>query len=191
MLTARAEYRLRLRANNAGSRLTPLALTAGCVGAERREWFARRENTRAQIDAALEAEVSANDLAQTGLAVRADGARRTLGDWLRFPEVSLSGLAPWLGQRAIDPLLAEEIEEDAAYAPYLARQESELRDLRANQSVVLGDRFAFTDVPGLSREMVERLSAARPETLAAASRVAGITPAALASLLVHARRQAA
>jgi tRNA uridine 5-carboxymethylaminomethyl modification enzyme len=191
MLTARAEYRLRLRANNAGSRLTPLALEAGCVGIERRTWFARREAERARIAAALEAEVSANALAQAGLSVRADGARRTLGEWLRFPEVSLAALSPWLGGHEIDAQLIEEIEEDAGYAPYLARQEAELRDLRASESVALGDHFPFADVPGLSREMVERLSAARPETLAAAGRVAGITPAALATLLVHARRHAA
>ena len=191
MLTARAEYRLRLRANNAASRLTPLAIAVGCVGAERRDWFVRRQAERAAIDGALEADVSANDLAQAGLTVRADGVRRKLSEWLRFPEVSLAGLAPWLEGRAIDPLLAEEIEEDAGYAPYLARQESELRDLRASDGVVLGDQFPFADVPGLSREMVERLSSARPETLAAAGRVAGVTPAALASLLVHARRHAA
>lgn len=191
MLTARAEYRLRLRANNAASRLTPLAIAVGCVGAERRDWFVRRQAERAAIDGALEADVSANDLAQAGLTVRADGVRRTLSEWLRFPEVSLAGLAPWLEGRVIDPLLAEEIEEDAGYAPYLARQESELRDLRASDGVVLGDQFPFADVPGLSREMVERLSSARPETLAAAGRVAGVTPAALASLLVHARRHAA
>ena len=191
MLTARAEYRLRLRANNAATRLTPLALAVGCVGAERRDWFARRQDDRAQIDAALACDVSANDLAQAGLAVRADGTRQKLCEWLRFPEVSLAGLRPWLGALAIDPLLAEEIEEDAGYAPYLLRQEAELRDLRASESVALGDQFPFAAVPGLSREMVERLSAARPETLAAAGRVAGITPAALASLLVHARRHAA
>ena len=168
-----------------------MAIAVGCVGAERRDWFVRRQAERAAIDGALEADVSANDLAQAGLTVRADGVRRKLSEWLRFPEVSLAGLAPWLEGRAIDPLLAEEIEEDAGYAPYLARQESELRDLRASDGVVLGDQFPFADVPGLSREMVERLSSARPETLAAAGRVAGVTPAALASLLVHARRHAA
>ncbi|MFX8833025.1 hypothetical protein ABTM77_21345, partial [Acinetobacter baumannii] len=73
----------------------------------------------------------------------------------------------------------------------LLRQEAELRDLRANDAVRLGDRFPFAEVPGLSREMVERLEAARPDTLAAAGRIAGITPAALASLLVHARRRLA
>jgi len=191
MLTARAEYRLRLRANNADTRLTPLAMAAGCVRRERREWFARRQDERAKIEAALTSEASANDLAAAGLPVRADGARRSLSDWLRFPDIALESLTPWLGESAIDPSLAEEIEEDAAYAPYLQRQESELRDLRASESVTLGDQFPFADVPGLSREMVERLTNARPGTLADAGRVAGITPAALASLLVHARRQAA
>ena len=81
--------------------------------------------------------------------------------------------------------------EDAAYAPYLARQDAELRDLRASEAVVLGEHFPFAQVPGLSNEMVERLERARPTTLAAAGRVPGITPAALAALLVHARRAAA
>lgn len=192
MLTARAEYRLRLRANNAGSRLTPLGLEAGCIGPERAAWFAEREAQRAGIAVALEQTATPPELAQAGLAVRADGARLPLAEWLRFPEVTLAGLAPWLGEAgAIEPLLAEEIEEDAAYAPYLARQDAELRDLRASEGVPLGDDFPFGDVPGLSREMVERLSRARPDTLAAAGRVPGITPAALASLLVHARRRAA
>ena len=85
----------------------------------------------------------------------------------------------------------EEVEEDAAYAPYLARQDAELRELRSSDAVPLGDDFPFAEVPGLSNEMVERLQRARPDTLAAAGRIAGITPAALASLLVHARRRAA
>ncbi len=191
MLTARAEYRLRLRANNAMARLTPLAIAAGCIGSERRTWFERRQAERGVIENALSRQVTANDLAQAGLPIRADGAWRTLGEWLRFPEMTLAGVLPWLDGLAIDPWLAEEIEEDAAYAPYLARQEAELRDLRASDGVVLGDDFPFAAVPGLSREMVERLTQARPETLAVAGRVPGITPAALASLLVHARRRAA
>ncbi|WP_338467302.1 tRNA uridine-5-carboxymethylaminomethyl(34) synthesis enzyme MnmG [Novosphingobium sp. ZN18A2] len=192
MLTARAEYRLRLRANNASSRLTPGAIAAGCVGDERRAWFERRQEVRTRIDAALGEVATSAELGRAGLAVREDGARRPLAEWLRFPEVSLTGLSPVLGCPVPDDAgLVEEVEEDAAYAPYLARQESELRDLRASDGVRLGDDFPYCDVPGLSREMVERLSSARPDTLAAAGRVAGITPAALASLLVHARRRAA
>ncbi|MBA4354246.1 MAG: tRNA uridine-5-carboxymethylaminomethyl(34) synthesis enzyme MnmG, partial [Novosphingobium sp.] len=191
MLTARAEYRLRLRANNASTRLTPLGLAVGCISEPRREWFAQQCEARERLEAALAQEVTPTELNRAGMAVRADGIRRPLHEWLRFPEVSLQGLQAWIGTGAIDALLAEEVEEDAAYAPYLARQESELRDLRASDAVPLGDNFPFADIPGLSREMVERLEKARPETLAAAGRIAGITPAALASLLVHARRRIA
>jgi len=192
MLTARAEYRLRLRANNAATRLTPLGLDAGCIGAERKDWFLRRQDMRERLERQLERQVTSNELATAGLAVRPDAGRLTLREWLRFSSVDLAVLEPWLEQGLPeDEELVAEVAEDAAYAPYLARQESELRDLRAGEGLRLGDDFPYAEIPGLSREMVERLSAARPETLAAAGRVPGITPAALAALLVHARRRTA
>jgi tRNA uridine 5-carboxymethylaminomethyl modification enzyme len=192
MLTARAEYRLRLRANNAASRLTPLGLACGAIGAERAAWFERREADRALLDAALEAPVSAAELARSGLAVRTDTGRLPLREWLRFTGVTLKALGQWLpDDLPEDADLAAEVAEDAAYAPYLVRQEGELRALRAGEALPLGDDFAYARVPGLSREMVERLQRARPATLADAGRVPGITPAALAALLVQAKRQAA
>ena len=192
MLTARAEYRLRLRANNAATRLTPLAIAAGCVNEERRTWFERRESARSLWAEALGREVAAAELAEAGLSVRRDMGRKALSEWLRFPDLALDGLAPWLDP-ALDAKseLAFEITEDAAYAPYLERQEGELRDLRASEGVPLGPEFPYARVPGLSTEMVERLAAARPATLAAAGRVRGITPAALAAVLVFARSRAA
>jgi len=192
MLTARAEYRLRLRANNAASRVTPLGLACGAIGAERAAWFERREADRALLDAALETPVSAAELARSGLAVRTDTGRLPLREWLRFTGVTLEALAQWLpDDLPEDADLAAELAEDAAYAPYLVRQEGELRALRAGEALPLGDDFAYARVPGLSREMVERLQRARPATLADAGRVPGITPAALAALLVQAKRQAA
>lgn len=144
MLTARAEYRLRLRANNASTRLTGLGIEAGCVGAERRAWYQDREARRSD------------------------------------PELARA-----------DPELTAELEEDAHYAPYVARQEAELRELRAAESLKLARDFPFSDVAGLSHEMAERLEIARPDSLAAAGRVRGISPAALAALLVHARKLSA
>jgi tRNA uridine 5-carboxymethylaminomethyl modification enzyme len=114
-----------------------------------------------------------------------------LREWLRFDGIDLETLRPWLTDDVDDRELGEEVTEDAAYAPYLIRQQNELRELRASEGLRLGDGFVFADIPGLSREMVERLSRAQPATLAAAGRVPGITPAALAALLVHARRLAA
>jgi tRNA uridine 5-carboxymethylaminomethyl modification enzyme len=191
MLTARAEYRLRLRANNATSRLTPLAVGAGCVGSERAEWFARREAERGRWSSALEREVTSSELAEAGVPVRREGGRMPLREWLRFPDVGIADLSPWLGAD-FDAAgeLAAELAEDAAYAPYLERQEGELRDLRASELVVLGADFPFNEVPGLSNEMIERFAAACPANLAAASRVRGVTPAALAAVLVYARRAA-
>jgi len=187
MLTARAEYRLRLRASNATTRLTPLAIAAGCVGPERRAWFERRERQRAEWDDALDIHVGASDIARE-LPV---GPARPLRDWLRHGDLDARSLSQWLPPGFAEDEIGVELAEDAAYAPYLARQEGELRDLRASEALALPGTFDFRGVPGLSNEMVERLESARPTTLAAAGRIPGITPAALATLLVHARRQLA
>jgi len=190
MLTARAEYRLRLRANNASTRLTPLAVGAGCVGDARRRWFESREQRRTEWCAQLAREVPASELEREGLPIRRDSGVHRLDEWLRYNGVGLAGLAPWLDP-GFDPAeeIAVELAEDAIYAPYLERQEAELRDLRASETVRLGAGFPYGEVPGLSNEMVERLTMSQPETLSAAGRVPGITPAALSAVLVHARRR--
>lgn len=192
MLTARAEYRLRLRANNASDRLTSLAIRNGCVGKDRSAWFENRQRAKSRMLEALARPATCAELSAIGLAVKADGTRQSLYDWLRFPAISLQSLGQLLEDAPIlSDELAEEIEEDAVYAPYLARQDAELRDLRANERISLGADIDYRLITGLSNEMVERLSTARPETLAEAGRVRGVTPAALAAILVHARRRAA
>lgn len=192
MLTARAEYRLRLRTDNATTRLTGLAVAAGCVGDMRKRWFAQRQERRCEMDASLDVLVDARALADADLPVRADGGKHPAREWLRHNGVTPHALAPWLDE-SFDPTdpLADELAEDALYAPYLERQDAELRDLRASEALALPDEYPFRDIPGLSNEMIERLEKARPDSLAAAQRVPGITPAALAALLVHARRRQA
>ena len=191
MLTARAEYRLRLRANNASTRLTPLAVEAGCVNEERRRWFDGREARRGEWAGQLSRDIPAVELEAAGLPIRRDAGRERIDGWLRYNGVDLGALAPW-HEPGFDSAedIATEMAEDAVYAPYLERQDAELRDLRASEAVMLAADFPYGAVPGLSNEMVERLAAARPGTLAAAGRVPGITPAALSALLVHARRHA-
>ncbi|GAB5482413.1 MAG: tRNA uridine-5-carboxymethylaminomethyl(34) synthesis enzyme MnmG [Parasphingorhabdus sp.] len=192
MLTARAEYRLRLRADNATTRLSPVAASIGCLGDERRRWFDDRQSRRARVLEELETVYSCEAIADQGMEVRRDGTKQSLFDWLRFPNISIAALKDLgLSVDDLDTGLLAEVEEDARYAPYLQRQESELKDLRANEQIRLGDDLDYAAIAGLSNEMVERLNGARPETLAAASRVRGITPAALAAILVHTRRREA
>ncbi|ALE17824.1 tRNA uridine 5-carboxymethylaminomethyl modification enzyme GidA [Altererythrobacter epoxidivorans] len=192
MLTARAEYRLRLRANNASTRLTPLGIEAGCIGDARKAWFEAREGQRGAIDIVLDQKIPAKVLADAGMPVRRDGGEKPIREWVRHDGLSFTALREYSGHATDDvrdQALLGEMVEDAIYAPYLARQEAELRDLRASEALTLGADFPYEDVPGLSNEMLERLSSAKPPTLAAAGRIPGITPAALSALLVHAKRR--
>lgn len=192
MLTARAEYRLRLRADNAETRLGELGLRHGLIGSRRAGRLAERSRMRASIEDELAQMMTASALAKAGATVRQDGARRSLFEWARFPEVDatlLLDLAPALRDAPAD--LRAEILEDAHYAPYLQRQEAEIAELRRNERVFIPADFDYRRIGGLSTEMIERLDAAQPDTVAAAARIRGITPAALAAILVHIRREAA
>ena len=187
MLTARAEFRLRLRADNAETRLSATAEVAGLLGAERLAHVEARRQERGEIDQAFDAQITASALASCGANVTQDGQRLSAREWLRFPGVNVSHVAP-----ALHPgdVLAEAI-EDARYSPYVDRQETEIAELRRSERVILPHGMDFASIPGLSLEMIERLSAARPATLAAAGRIRGITPAAMTAILLHANRKAA
>ncbi len=189
MLTARAEFRLRLRADNAGTRLGPIAEAAGLLRPERLVHLRARAAERAEVDGILAESLTASALVSRGAMVGQDGARRPASEWLRFPGVELAHVAPALAHSPT-PVVEEAI-EDARYAPYVERQEGEVSELRASERVMLGGDLDFAAIPGLSNEMVERLTAARPATLAAAGRIRGITPAALTAILLHATRSAA
>ncbi len=190
MLTARAEYRLRLRADNAETRLGAIAAAAGSLGPSRRAHIAAREAARSTIELALGDVIPSRMLIARGAAIVDDGAQRSAYDWLRFPGVTIAQVAPAVSA-FFDPALVAEIVEDARYAPYLERQDSEIAQLRRDESMMLPRSLDFAAIPGLSIEMVERLTVAAPASLAAAGRIRGITPAALSAILLHARRIAA
>jgi tRNA uridine 5-carboxymethylaminomethyl modification enzyme len=192
MLTARAEYRLRLRADNAATRLTPKGIALGLVRPATAALFDARLAGRARAEALLDAPVASADYATVGMTIPGDGVQRRRIELLRFPDVTiaiLKRLAPEL--EGIDAAILSEVAEDAHYAPYIARQEAELRSLAANEAITLDRTLDYGAIGGLSREMVERLSMARPETLGQAGRIDGVTPAALTAILVHSRRRAA
>jgi tRNA uridine 5-carboxymethylaminomethyl modification enzyme len=191
MLTARAEYRLRLRADNAATRLTPMALKAGCVTDERAASFAERLVQRQAVETEFAVPFTADQLLKHGIAVKYDAGKMPLHDWLRFPAVCANDL--WRVSRGtnsyslIDEEVLAEIEQDGRYAPYLERQNREIREISANERIRIPQDLDYNAVPGLSNEMVERLQNSRPETIAAAARVRGVTPAALVAILVHAK----
>ncbi len=192
MLTARAEYRLRLRADNAHTRLSELGERVGCIGAERRRANVSRETVRNEALQLLARPVNAREIVALGCIVGGDGTRRTLFEWLSFQDFSLAALLtiePRL--KDIDQTLLDELVNDGRYAPYVDRQRREISRMRADEAVRIPEDLDYRSIGGLSTEMLERLEAARPLTLGAAGRVRGITPAALGAILVHCRRLAA
>lgn len=144
MLTARAEFRLSLRADNAATRLTPIGISTGCVSPMREAWWIKRSS-------------------------ELERARR--------------------GDTDIPTDVINEIANDALYAPYVARQNAEHQALVKSDSISIADDIAWASVPGLSTEMIERLSHARPKTVGDARRIRGVTPAALAAIIVKTNRR--
>ena len=171
MLTARAEHRLHLRADNAGTRLTALGAAHGLIGEYRHAAWSTREQARA--------------IAETVLY---SGGDRSIA--LRIRRETLDNLTV----RSLDKALAEtpadildEVIEDARYAPYVSRQRAEIMSRRATANLGIRPDLNYAGISGLSAEMVQRLSAARPSTMGDAERIPGITPAALSALLVYNR----
>ena len=192
MFTSRAEYRLVLRADNADQRLTPRGVALGCVGAERRTAFAAKAAALAEARVQLrQLQLSPTALSAHGIAVNADGIARSAADLLAYPGVDLARLAAIWPELAAIPLeIAEQVEIDGKYAGYIERQEAEIRAFRRDEALKLPRDLDYGMIGSLSTEVRGKLSAARPETLGAASRLSGITPAALVALLRHVRRAA-
>ena len=193
MFTSRAEYRLRLRADNADQRLTAKGIALGCVSGRRAAAFRARmaalEAGRARLHG-LSATPDA--LAGQGLKVKRDGVRRSAFDLLRYPEIGMTDLrALWPELAGLAPAVTAQLEIEARYAGYLERQEADVRAFRRDEALRLPVDLDYRAVAGLSNEAREVLGRARPETLGAAARLPGMTPAALVVLLGHVRRRAA
>ena len=189
MFTSRAEFRLTLRADNADLRLTETGLAWGCVGPQRRAAFADYQaaygsaTQRARVEGGHSAQ-----LARQGITVRADGRWRSVYELLAHPDVAFEPIAaafPWL--RDISPRVLAQLLTEVRYDGYLPRQQAEIRSFQREESVAL-DGVVFGTIGGLSTELSSKLANIRPASLGAASRIQGMTPAALAAIAAHVRK---
>lgn len=190
MFTSRAEYRLTLRADNADQRLTGKGIALGCVGSERQSVYeAKAERLAATRAMLLALESTPNVLAQRGFEIAQDGVSRSAMRLLGHPGITIERLAAlWPELADMDPAIAEQIEIEGLYAAYLERQSADIEAFRRDENLTLPPDLDFDRIGGLSNEVREKLGAGRPATLGAASRISGVTPAALTILLRHVRR---
>ncbi|WP_133485260.1 tRNA uridine-5-carboxymethylaminomethyl(34) synthesis enzyme MnmG [Aliiroseovarius marinus] len=190
MFTSRAEYRLSLRADNADQRLTPLGIELGLVKDARKSAFeAKRDALVHAKEQLTQTSYTPQDLVGLDLNVRKDGTRRTAYELLAFPDMSFEKLVQLdAALDQIDDEVKLQVARDALYANYIERQQKDVEALKRDEAHVIPEDFDYSALSGLSNELASKLQAARPRTLAHASRVEGMTPAALTLLLSKIRQ---
>ena len=190
MFTSRAEFRLSLRADNADQRLTPLAKSLGCVSDGRSRAFDQKmealESGKKMLDSKL---YSATDLKKVGIQLKQDGTKRTAYQLLSFPEISFEDLVAVNEQLSeIDENTRDQLSKDALYANYIERQQRDVDAMKRDENLLISQDFDYQPLDGLSNELKAKLQAARPQNLAQAARVDGMTPAAITLLLAKMRQ---
>lgn len=192
MFTSRAEFRLHLRSDNADQRLTQLGIDTGLVGAKRTELFeARTQALRAGRKMLDHLQTTPNVAQKAGIVVNSDGVRRSAFELLSYPNVSSEQLAvlwPELGD--LSPTILNQLCIDAQYAVYLDRQKADIEAVRRDELKAIPDWIDYASLRGLSAEMQQKLSEARPASIAQAQKLEGVTPAAVTLLLAAIKRGA-
>jgi tRNA uridine 5-carboxymethylaminomethyl modification enzyme len=190
MFTSRAEYRLSLRADNADQRLTGMGIGIGCVGERRRELHcAKMAALAAARNRARSLTVTPGEAERFGFTLNRDGQRRTAFELLSYPDIGFADIARiWPELLGVPRAVAAQLEIDAKYAVYLDRQAAEVAAFKRDEAVKIPATIDYALVRGLSNEARQKLSAMRPRTIGQASRLDGITPAALVLLAAFLRR---
>jgi len=185
MLTARAEHRLYLRADNAGARLSAAGKAVGCLSPERSAIVQHWEDEKATLRERLSCSVDGQHPCDRAQSSTNASSGRSGWDVLRQSSMPIDAI---VDVSDLSSAVVDEVIEDARYAPYVERQRAEVKARERGQAIKLPAELDYHIVPGLSREMVERLSAARPGTVEGASRIAGITPAAVSAVMLHVKQ---
>lgn len=191
MFTSRAEYRLSLRADNAELRLTPKAIALGCVSDERKTRFETYIDSLTKcFDDLNRFSLSPSEAQKHELSLNKDGIRRTAFQLLSYPDISVDRiLAIWPDLAVHDSRVLNAAAVDAVYAVYLDRQRQDIEERRREESRLIPDGFRYDVLPGLSHELKSKLERIRPPSVGHAERIEGMTPAAIALLLAHLRRE--
>jgi tRNA uridine 5-carboxymethylaminomethyl modification enzyme len=190
MFTSRAEFRLTVRADNADRRLTPVGLAAGCISARRKGAFERKlaalEAGREALSAVMLGPKALND---AGIAVSRDGVKRSAYEALSLPGAELDVVVPaFPAYQKLEHEVLAQLQIDSTYDQYSDRQAKEVADLRRQETQRIPDGFDYSRISGLSNELKQKLTRAKPESILQASRIEGVTPAALLLVLAHLRK---
>ncbi len=190
MFTSRAEYRLRLRADNADQRLTDKGIEAGCISVDRvKLWEQKKEQLTAARALVAELEATPTELKAAGIKVNQDGARRSASALLSYPNITWDDLAKhWPALNDIAPDIREQIEIDSLYAGYLARHDADIAAYRKDENLILPKNLDYREIGSLSNEVRQKLEHVSPQTLGEAARIPGVTPAAVIALLRYVKK---
>ena len=191
MFTSRSEYRLTLRADNADQRLTPLGMQIGCISTKRKMIFKNKlKQLQEGFSLVKKYSISPNKLEKNGIMINHDGKKRSAFDLLSFENVSFNDVNNiWPETKIIKDDIREQIEIETQYAGYLDRQREDIIDFKREEELTLPKNLDYKTIGSLSNEIVEKLTLVRPPTLGAASRISGVTPAAIISLLRYVKKQ--